>query len=743
MAAFLYRLGQTSFHRRRLVLALWLAVLIGLGTLSATFGGQTTDDFAIKGTESSKATALLKERFPSIGADKGSARIAFAASAGHAVAEPAYRKALRAVLAKAAIAPRVATVSDPLSPRQPLVSQDGTIALSQVTFTVKASALTDGDRSALRDSARAAEGSGLAVEFGGDAGTVAPAANEGAAGMVIAVVVLALTFGSLLAAGMNLLTAVIGVGVGSAGITVVSAFVDLNSTAPTVALMLGLAVGIDYALFIISRYRQELLEGGTPQEAAARAVATAGSSVVFAALTVVIALAALSLIGIPFLTGMGLCGAAAVAVAALVALTLVPAITGFAGQRILGRRTRRTVNGVSPETAPPAAGEAGFARRWAATVTRRPALVLLATTGLLLLAALPVTRLDTALPSDGTAATDTTQSKAYKLISEGFGVGFNGPLVIAVDKAGPADVGQAAARAARQIKELRGVVAVGAPQLDPTGDTAVFTVVPAGGPTSHSTAELVNSIRGQEQGSTARLLVGGATAVNIDVTAKLMGALPVYLIVVVGLALLLLAVVFRSVLVPVMATAGFLLTIGSTFGAAVAVFQWGWLSGLTGVDRTAPLVSLLPVLVVGVLFGLAMDYQVFLVSRMREAAGKGEPARSAVRTGFGQSARVVFAAALIMIAVFAGFVATHDQIVKSIGFSLAFGVLVDALIVRMTMVPAAMALLGERAWWLPEGLARVLPTVDVEGEALHKQETGAEPVPVAEPTDGSPAALRP
>ncbi|MGN9908279.1 MMPL family transporter [Phytohabitans sp. LJ34] len=715
MATYLYRLARFSYRRRKLVLVLWLAVLAAFGVGALTLSGPTSSAFTVPGTESQKAIDLLGERFPQAGAGGATARVVFAAPSGETLADPANKTAIEQTVAALKVAPQVGGVSDPYQAGG--VNPAGTVAYSQVTYAVQGLDVTDASRDALTAAAEPARAAGLTVEMGGDA--LSPPVGTSATevlGLVVAAVVLVITFGSLVAAGLPLLTAIIGIGIGISGIFVVSGFVDMASTTSILALMLGLAVAIDYALFIVSRYRHELATGREGEEAAGRAVGTAGSAVVFAGLTVVIALAALAVVNIPLLTEMGLAAASTVVVAVLIALTLLPALLGFAGRRIMGRRGR------DPETAGNGKPTAGT--RWARFVTRRPAAVLVAAVLALGVIAIPALSLRLGLPDDGTAAPDTTQRKAYDLLSQGFGPGFNGPLTVVVDAP---DAPAAADEATTAIKALPDVAAVAPPVLNPAGDTALLTVIPASAPSSAATEDLVTAIRHTDGALSADLSVTGQTALNIDVSDKMGGALVPYLAVVVGLAFVLLALVFRSIVVPLKATLGFLLSVVATFGAVVAVFQWGWLAGLFGVEETAPIMSLLPVLLVGIVFGLAMDYQVFLVTRMREEYVHGAKPTEAVVTGFGHGARVVTAAAIIMISVFAGFILSHEALIKSIGFALSVAILFDAFVVRMTIVPAVMTLLGRSAWWLPRWLDRLMPNVDVEGEKLRHEL--AEPAP--------------
>jgi RND superfamily putative drug exporter len=496
-------------------------------------------------------------------------------------------------------------------------------------------------------------------------------------------------------------------------------------------MMIGLAVGIDYALFIVSRYRSELAEGRGREEAVGRAVGTAGSAVVFAGLTVVIALAGLAVVNVPMLTKMGLAAAGTVVIAVLIALTMIPALLGYAGRRIRpagakGRPRGRGKAGAGENESGKQAAKPNMGTRWASFVVRRPlAVLLLGVVGLGGIA-LPATGLELGLPDDGSQPTSTTQRRAYDLLSEGFGPGFNGPLMVVVDAEDSASPQDAATAVTDEVKGLENVVTVTPATFNKAGDTAMITVIPDSKPSSTQTEDLVHAIRDAGAGVTAdtdaKVLVTGTTAMNIDFSQKLTDALVPYLALVVGLAFLLLIVVFRSILVPLKAALGFLLSVLAALGAVVAVFQWGWLAGLLGVEETGPIMSMMPIFMVGVVFGLAMDYEVFLVTRMREAYVHGENPSQAIVTGFKYSARVVAAAAVIMIAVFSGFIGSSESMIKMIGFGLAIAVFFDAFIVRMAIVPAVLALLGKRAWWLPKWLDRALPNVDVEGEGLRAQD---------------------
>ncbi|MFJ3789311.1 MMPL family transporter [Kitasatospora sp. NPDC090091] len=719
MATYLYRLGRFCFRRRRAVLAVWLAVLIAVGGAAGAFAGKTSDEFKVPGTEAQATLDRIKDTFPAQG--HGSAQVVFAAPQPGGITAPETAKAVTEAVGRIAAVPGVAGAPDPYATKA--VSPDGRIAIALVSFDRKLGDITDGQRDAVRAAADPAGAAGLTVAYGGDAyNRMAQVDGGEAVGLMVAGVVLVITLGSLVAAGLPLLTALVGIGVALAGLLALSGSFEIISTAPVLALMIGLAVGMDYALFILSRHRRHLAEGLEPEEAAARANATAGSAVVFAGLTVVVALAGLSVAGVPFLTVMGLAASGAVVVAVLVAITLLPALLGFAGRAIdrlpVWRRALRTSDRTT------------LGERWATFVVRRPAAVLLAGLAALGALAVPAASLTLGLPGGGSQAAGTDARKAYDLVSEGFGPGFNAPLVVVVDAGGAQQPDQAVQGVAQQLSTLKGVQTLLPPAVDAAGRTALLTVIPHTGPDHADTRTLVNEIRDQRDGikaaTGARIDVTGTTAANIDVSAKLGDALPPFVAVIVGIALVLLALAFRSVLVPLKAVAGFLLSITASLGAVVAVYQWGWLDGLIDVPKVGPVVSFVPILLIGVLFGLAMDYELFLVSGMKEHHVHGMAPRDAVVAGVKNGARVVTAAALIMVSVFGSFVFGHDPIVQPIGFALAVGVLVDAFVVRMALVPAAMALFGKAAWWFPKALEKVVPRVDMEGEQLMAQLEGAE-----------------
>ncbi|GAA1776106.1 MMPL family transporter [Luedemannella helvata] len=709
MATVLYRLGRASFRRRGLVVIVWLVALAALGAGAAVFKGTTSSDFTMPGTESQRAIDALKSEFPEASGATGT--IVVAAPAGQQLTTPAYQAAVAALVKEASMLPGVVGAVDPFQARA--VSQDLRHALIQVQFAERVDKVTPEQREAYERSGAAAAAAGLRVEHGGEVMSGEPEiGSTEAIGVLIALIVLVITFGSLVAAGMTMLNALIGVGAGMAGLFALSGVVQLTSTAPVLALMLGLAVGIDYSLFISSRYRQNLREGLPPDEAAGRAVGTAGSAVVFAGATVVIALAGLVVVNIPFLTVMGLAAAGTVAVAVLVAITLLPALLAFVGRRILSRKQRRTEEYEERE---------GFGFRWARLVIKlRIPVILLGIVGLGALA-IPAADMRLALPSADASPVGTPPRDAADLITEGFGPGFNGRLALVVSSDSPERTAAAATEVTAALQGTSNLVAVSPPNLSQDKRTALLAVIPATGPTDAATETLVHDVRAVARTiDGADIALTGQTAVGIDVSEKLSDALPVYLLLVVGLSVLLLMLVFRSVLVPIKAALGFLLTVGATFGLTVLVFQQGHLADLMGLDTPGPLVSFLPILLIGILFGLAMDYEVFLVSRMREDYVHGDTAQQATVNGMGHGARVVTAAALIMTSVFAGFILVEDPVIKSMGFALAIGVVIDAFIVRMTIVPAVMSLLGRAAWWLPRWLDKALPNVDIEGEGLRE-----------------------
>jgi RND superfamily putative drug exporter len=718
MAAFLAFLGRTAFKRRWYVVALWFGILTAVGIAAAKAPAAPSDSFTMPGTESQQAATVISEHFPHSGSAGDTAQLVFVAPSGEKVTAAANKAVIEKAVSQAAAGPEVASAVDPF--QSGAVSKDGSTAYATITYSVAPTNLSDAAKSALVHAAQSGRVDGMTVEIGGNALTPTPSAGGATEGIGIAAafLVLLLAFGSLAAAGVPLLTAIVGVGASITAITALGHALGLSETTGTLATMLGLAVGIDYAVFIISRYREERAKGVEAREAAGLAVGTAGSAVVFAGLTVVIGLAGLFVVGVPMLTKMGLAAAGAVMIAVLVALTLVPAMLGLFPNAVLSRSARK---GKAHKTAKNGRWGAGWARF---VIRGRVPLLLLGVIGLGVVAT-PITALHLGSQDNGYLAASTTERRAYDDLAKAFGPGFNGPFTVVVDAEGSQDARKAVSEIGSGIASTPGVVSVSPARYDAAGNVAVLSVIPSTSPSDQKTVDLVNKIRGEradlQSRTGATYMVTGATASDIDSATKVKHALLPYLAVVISLAILLLLLVFRSILIPFKAAAGFLLSVLAAIGAVVAVFQWGWLANLIGVHQTGPIMTLMPIFMVGIIFGLAMDYEVFLVSRIREAHSHGADARTAITTGFRASARVVTAAAFIMISVFSGFIGADNSLIKMIGFGLAIAVLFDAFIVRMTLVPAVLAMFGERAWKLPRWLDRILPRVDIEGEALTRR----------------------
>ncbi|AAT90077.1 integral membrane protein [Leifsonia xyli subsp. xyli str. CTCB07] len=591
-----------------------------------------------------------------------------------------------------------------------VVSADGSTALVNVAFTEPMLELPEAAKQGIMDHFESKRIDGVTVSFSTDIAQGVPqivGVGE-AVGVVFASIVLVVVLGSLVAAALPLLTALFGVGVAALGSLAFSGVVDMASVTPVLAIMLGLAVGIDYSLFIVKRHRRQLLEGADPVESVGLTNGTSGNAVVFAGTTVVVALFALNVTGVPFLGLMGTVGAVAVVLAVLIAVTLTPALLGLLGMRILTKRARAKVGTVHVDDTKPMS-------TWRAVIT-----VVASVAGLLIIA-IPALSMRVGLLDGSSEPVGSTAYNAFQQTAASFGDGATGPLLVTADvPAGLADEKVAATQLtiARTLADQRDVMAVAPIAVSDDHRLMAFQVVPVEGPNSVSTEKLVGALRelppveGEIQ-----LGVSGQTAINLDISANLADVLPLYLLVVVGLSLLIMVLVFRSLLVPLIATGGFILSLFATYGAVTALFQWGWGADALGI-HTGPILSFLPVILVGILFGLAMDYQLFLGSGMREAYAHGAPARLAVAKGFRAGRTVVAAAALIMILVFGGFIFSDSTMIRPIGFGLAFGVLVDAFAVRMLLMPALMHLLGRSAWWLPGWLDRLLPNVDVEGAAL-------------------------
>ncbi|MDR6198814.1 RND superfamily putative drug exporter [Microbacterium sp. SORGH_AS428] len=720
MSSFLFRVGRFAVRWRWAVIAAWLVLALGGGALSQALGGTLASTFEIPGTPSQQALDQLQQRLPQLSG--ASARVVIVAPSGTPVT--AQSDAIATACEHLATVEDVAGVTCPVAmsasgatpassgePAQ--ISRTGEMAFITVQLSVAATDIDDSLVAAIEEAAQPAASGGATLAYSG----LVASAQGGVdwteiAGMAIAFVVLAITFGAVVAAGVPLVTAVIGVTVASSSILIVAAFAPVSSTAPLLATMLGLAVGIDYALLIVSRHRAQLAEGMDARESIAVAIATAGTAVVFAGLTVMIALLGLAVAGIPFLTVMGLGAAGAVLAALAVAVTLLPAVLA-----VLGRAVRPRVRHRSRTRSSRPAG-------WVRLATRTPVATIGVVVIALMVVATPALSLRLTLPDAGYDPPSSPARIAYDLLDEGFGPGFNGPLLITADISGTLEVQDALDALDDAFSDVPDVVAVSKAFTNEAVDLAVLSITPASSPSSDATTDLVRTLRDDEPAFAAAhgfgYAVTGQTALAIDISDRLGEALLPFGIVVVGLCLVLLTIMFRSIAVPLSATVGYLLSVAAALGVTSAVFEWGWAADLLGVGKVGPVISFLPILVMAVLFGLAMDYHVFLVSRMREHYAATGDAHGAVLGGFSASARVVTAAALIMFSVFFSFVPGGNAIIQPLATALAAGVLIDAFVVRMTLIPAIMALLGHRAWWLPAWLGRLLPDADIEGEAVER-----------------------
>lgn len=719
MATLLYRLGRFAYRHAWRVIAVWVILAAGVVGAGIALGGQTQESFAIPGTESQQALDRLEAVFPSVAG--ASATAVVVAPAGTSITDE--QPAIADMVAAIGKVPGIQSATSPFDQYAgKAISDDKTMAIIRVQFDGPATDVTAATLAGLKGTAAIGEKAGMTVAYGGQVfqdNTFGITITE-AFGVIFAGVVLFITFGSLLAAGMPLLSALLGVGIVMGAITTISAFTTVSSSAPLLALMIGLAVGIDYALFILSRHRTQLARGEDPEESTAMAVGTAGSAVVFAGLTVIIALLGLLVVGIPFLSVMGVGAAVAVFIAIGVATTLLPALLGLAKGRMapkVGSRSwkRATADGDDRKSM-------GF--RWVTGVMKRPVLATLGVVAILGTLAIPALSLDLNLPDGGSQPKGSTQRQAYDLVAKGFGAGYNGPLIVAVDITQTVNIMEDLDSIRTQLGGLADVAYVSQGFPDTGLDTAILQVTPKSAPDSLATKALVQEIRDLGPGIAKKydtpITVTGTTAIGIDISNRLTSALIPFGLIVVGLSIVLLMMVFRSVLVPLKAALGFLLSVVASFGVVVAVFQWGWLGNIIGVENPGPILSFMPILLMAVLFGLAMDYEVFLVSGMREEFVKTGDARHAVSHGFANGARVVTAAALIMFFVFFAFVPEGTGTIKPIALGLAVGIAFDAFLVRMTLVPALMTLFGKAAWWMPRWLGRLLPNVDIEGEDLRE-----------------------
>jgi membrane protein YdfJ len=719
MANFFYRLGGWAYREKKSVFIgtfVLLFLVVGIGIKK---GPSFTGEMSIPGTKAEQALHVVNTAFHTNStAEGGTIQFIFKAPEGQTLETATTKKIIQDTLESIRKDQEVAAVANPFETGT--MSQNKEIGLAVVTYKASATEVTSESKELVMKAAEQARENGLQTELSGSVAltNMEIGGISEVIGVLIAFMILAITFGSFLAAGLPILTAIIALALGMMGIFISSHFFDMASFSLSVAVMLGLAVGIDYGLFIISRFRQNLLEGREIEESVALANATAGSAVVFAGLTVIIALVGLSVTGIPFITTMGISAAFAVFLAVIVSLLIVPAILGLVGEKI---RPKGKANSQNEKV-----GNNAYTSHWGGMVTKYP--LPLAIAGILLLGAiaLPALHLQTGLPDNGLKSTETTERRGYDLLSKAFGKGYNGPLVVVAKAALTENAQIAIANATNELSSLPNVASVTPPYMSPSGDIAILTLLPKTGPHDIETSELVKAIRNSseelEQKYQVELMVTGSTAVNIDLSENLNKALPQFAVLIVGLALILLTMVFRSIIVPIKAVLGYMLTLAATLGFVVFVVQDGNMISMFGIPVAGPVLSFLPILVAGILFGLAMDYEVFLVSRIREDfIHKGDPTK-AVQFGIKNSGGVVTAAGLIMVVVFGSFIFAEDTMLKSMGLALSFGVLVDAFIVRLTIVPAVMTLLGRSAWYVPKWLNRIMPNIDVEGEKFMKED---------------------
>jgi len=722
LSSFLYRLGRASYRLRGRVVIAWTLLLIVLGGLAVTIGGQYSDVFEVPGASSTKALNKLKVTFPE--AADATATVLITAPAGSKLEDADVKKAVKAWEKEVEKLSFVRGIIDPYNENiDGSISKDGASGIANVRVEGTASTVTDAQREELTAAAKTLETTlpGAKVLVGGEVFSVhVPHITViEALGLGVAIIVLVITLGSVVASMMPVGTAVAGVGIGVLGVQIAAGVISVSSTTLMLAVMLGLAVGIDYALFIISRHRDQLAAGMEVEESAARAVGTAGSAVVFAGLTVIIALVGLSIAGLPFLTVMGVFGALTVAFEVALALTLLPAFMGFAGERLRPKPAKERKGRTRASRT--SGGPAGW---WVRMVTAWPVVtIVLVLVGMGALA-YPAKDLQMALPTSGHSLPGTQDRETFDAITQKFGVGRNGPLILIVDIVELDDPIEALDGLKADIEAMPGVEMIAASTPNANVDTGMVQIIPTTGPDDPATANLVERLRERhdewKKAYDVETAVTGFTAIQIDVTSQLEAALLPFGIFVVGLSLVLLTMVFRSIWVPLKAALGYLLSVAAAFGATTLVFNQGWFSSLINLPEPGPVISFLPIILMGILFGLAMDYEVFLVSRMREEYVHGNTERS-VEDGFVHSARVVVAAGLIMFSVFAFFVPHGEGAIKPIAFGLAVGVALDAFVVRMTLVPAVMKLLGRHAWWLPKWLDARLPSLDIEGESLTRQ----------------------
>ncbi|MFE4708657.1 MMPL family transporter [Peribacillus simplex] len=721
MAKFIYKLGNWAAENRKKVLGGTIGFLLVIAIIALRMGPSFSEDMSIPNTQSANAGELLDKEFQSSeNTAGGQVQLVFKAPKNETLESDKINLMITETLNEIKKDDAVATTVTPNELGN--LSENKKIGYATVTYKVAADKVTEASKEKILEQIEKTREADLQTELAGNV-TFSEMEIGGVTeviGVIIAFLVLALTLTSFLAAGMPIMTAAIGIGIGLMTIIIGTSFFDITSVSLSLAAMLGLAVGIDYALFIIVRFRQEVEKNHSIQESIALATATAGSAVVFAGITVIIGLLGLSVAGIPFLTMMGVSAAVCVLIAILIAIILVPAILGIIGPKISSSRKNQFLSRISSSDK-----KQKGSNKWGEFVTKRPILVTLFGVVLLSIISIPFFQMELGLPDNSTKSDETTERRAYDLLTEAYGPGYHASLVVVakVDKQSK-DHEKAIIEATEEISHISNVKSVGPAISSPSGKVYMISITPKTGPNDSKTKNLVQKIRDKskemKKENHIELLVTGSTAVNIDISQKLNDAVLKFSLIIVGFAYILLVLVFRSLLVPLKAVLGFILSLGATLGFVVFVIQDGNLINLFGFPTASPVLNFLPVIVVGILFGLAMDYEVFLVSRIREEFTHTGDARKAILVGIKESGKVVTAAGLIMMAVFAGFMLAPDPILKSMGLALTFGVLFDAFIVRMAIVPAVMTLLGNSAWYLPKWLDKILPNIDIEGESVIK-----------------------
>jgi RND superfamily putative drug exporter len=721
MAGALYMVARFCARRRFWILAAWILVAAALTFVSHRAGDATNDSLTLPGTNSQSATDTLSKSFPQQA--NGSSPIVLHVANGK-LTDSKYASAVNQAAADVAKAPDVASVVNPLTQQgASALSKDQATGYLSVTTSVDPGSLTvDDAQTIINAAAKPAQAAGIQVETGGQLGQkVSKPSTEISEliGIIAAIAILTFVFGTVVAMALPILNAIVGVASTLAIVQILSHALTVSTVAPTLATMIGLGVGIDYALFIVTRHFRGLRDGLEVQESIARAVATSGGSVTFAGGTVTIALVSLAVAGIPLVTTMGLTAAIAVVVAVLAALTLLPATLAIAGPHINSLRVR----GRHPDRRHKVTPNRGPWARWAAAVADRPVIAGLAALAILIPLAIPLLSLNLGQKDVAALPTSTTARQAYDLISENFGPGVNGPLIVAVSLGSPAQgSGDPRLQTLEQdVAKTPGVAAVTPVQVDKTGTTAYFNAIATTGPAEQATADLVNNLRSNaipaaEKGTNMTAYVGGSTAANVDLAAEISSKLLLQILVVIALSFLLLMLAFRTLLIPLQAAVMNVLSIGASYGVLTAMFQWGWLHSLIGLDGPVPIVSYVPLFMFAILFGLSMDYEVFLVSQIGEHHAEGEGNKRSVVSGLVNSAGVITTAATIMVFVFGSFVLNGDPTVKQFGIGLAVAVILDATIVRCLLVPAVMVMTGKGNWYLPRWLGRLLPRISIEGE---------------------------